>query len=76
MIEQLQPRGGTEKVFRITVDIMDACYRPRPSGRKQRPFFWFYFRLDGPNDFRIEQRPASSLAATPHEESRSGAVET
>ena len=35
MIEQLQPRGGTEKVFRITVAIMDACYRPSPSGRKR-----------------------------------------
>ena len=42
MIEQLQPRGGTEKVFRMTVGIMDACYSPSPSGRKQRPCFWFY----------------------------------
>ena len=39
MIEQLQPRGGTEKVFLIMVVNMDACYRPSPSGRKQRPFF-------------------------------------
>jgi hypothetical protein len=38
MIEQLQPRGGTEKVFRIMVVSMDACYRPRPSGRKLRLF--------------------------------------
>ena len=74
MIEQLQPRGGTEKVFRITVGIMGACYRPSPSGRKHRPLFWFSLSLNGPSDFRIEQRPASSLTAKPHEESRSGAV--
>ena len=42
MIEQLQPSGGTENVFRIMVDMMNACYRPSPSGRKQRSFFWFY----------------------------------
>jgi len=36
MIEQLQPRGGTENVFRIMVDMMNACYRPSPSGRKRR----------------------------------------
>ena len=40
MIEQLQPRGGTEKVFRIMTDMMHACYRPSPSRRKQRPFIW------------------------------------
>lgn len=39
MIEQLQPRGGTEKVFRITVGVMKACYRPYPSGRKQWSLF-------------------------------------
>jgi len=35
MIEQLQPRGGTEKVLRIMMDMMNACYRPSPSGRKR-----------------------------------------
>src|SRR5688572_4686739 len=38
MIEQLQSRGGTEKVFRIMTDMMHACYRPSPSRRKQRLF--------------------------------------
>ena len=74
MIEQLQPRGGTEKVFRIMTDMMHACYRPSPSGRKQRPFFWCSLSLNGPRDFRIKQRPASSLTAKPHEESCSAAV--
>ncbi len=37
MIEQLQPRGGTENVFRIIVDMIPACYRLRPSRRKQHP---------------------------------------
>ena len=74
MIEQLQPRGGTENVFLIMVDMMNSCYRPSPSGRKQRSFFWSYLRLNGPNDFRIEQRPSSFLTAKPHEESRAGAV--
>ena len=38
MIEQLQPRGGTENVFRIMVVSMNVCYRSSPSWRKQRPF--------------------------------------
>jgi hypothetical protein len=38
MIEQLQPRGGTENVFRIIAGIIAACYRPRPSGRKRQLF--------------------------------------
>ncbi len=54
MIEQLQPRGGTENVFRIMVDMMNACYCPSPSRRKQWPFLWFELRLNGPSDFRIE----------------------
>ena len=40
MIEQLQPRGGTENVFRIIVGMLDACYRPSPSARKRRLFIW------------------------------------
>ncbi len=54
MIEQLQPRGGTENVFRIMVGMMNACYCPSPSRRKQRPLLWFELRLNGPSDFRIE----------------------
>lgn len=34
MIEQLHPRGETEKVFRINVAIAQACYRPTPLRRK------------------------------------------
>ena len=74
MIEQLHPRGGTENVFRIIVGIVDACYSPSPSGRKQRSFIWLYLSLDGPSDLRIEQRPALPLRSAPHEESRAGAV--
>ena len=76
MIEQLQPRGGTENVFLIMVDIMNACYRPSPSGRKELPAFWFFLILDGPDDFRIKQRPPPFLTAKPYEESRAGAVGT
>jgi len=40
MIEQLQPRGGTENVFRIIAGIIAACYRPSPSWRKRQLFIW------------------------------------
>jgi uncharacterized membrane protein len=48
MIEQLQPRGGTENVFRIMPDMMNACYRPSPSGCKQRPYFFMESVMDKP----------------------------
>jgi hypothetical protein len=40
MIEQLQPRGGTENVFRIIVVMMTACYRPIPLARKRWLLIW------------------------------------
>src|SRR5688500_12373752 len=36
MIEQLQPSGGTENVFRIMPGMIHACYSPTPSRRKQQ----------------------------------------
>lgn len=37
MIEQLQPRGGTEKVFRIKAVMIWACYSPMNWKRKLEP---------------------------------------
>jgi hypothetical protein len=52
MIEQLQPRGGTEKVFRITVTMMNSCYRLSPSGRKLRA----RDKREEQNSFQREER--------------------
>ena len=47
-------KGREENVFRIMPGMMNACYCPSPSRRKQWPFLWFELRLNGPSDFRIE----------------------
>ena len=75
MMEQLQPSGGTEKVFRIKAVIVEACYNPLIFSRKARTSSLLSLS-HGPDHFRIEQFPLLSLAMKPHQEPRPGPITT
>lgn len=53
---------------------MNACYSPAPSRRKKRAALWLFLSLDGPGNFRIEDRPVSPSTMKPYKKSCSGAV--